>query len=303
MSPNRALGTMLVSLSLSFTTAQRTVAQTSPGWSYATNITIDSGDANNRISMAMRQQVTDRYLRLEILQMSGMRQDMSGSEGTYTVFDSADSTATIMMTKQKMASITDMAPMMSAAHPQFQMHLRGTDGSGGYEDLGAGPRLLGHATEHYRSTVHGTAEYQIGEQSCTKPINTVSEVWIAPDVDLMPALSAVMKHFGSGANPVSGANLVSDAGPPMPKGTPLRTIAQSTSTDATGVSRTVTITTEYVEISDAPIDRSAFVAPSDFKVLDMRAAIAKLNARPAGRARLNSATAGASRNLAMTLCQ
>ena len=46
-------------------------AQVGDGWTYTTNITIDSGKADARISIAMRNRITATAVRMDFLQVSG----------------------------------------------------------------------------------------------------------------------------------------------------------------------------------------------------------------------------------------
>jgi hypothetical protein len=265
------------------------------------NMITDSGDANTRTSMAIRQRVTDRFLRMELLQVSGMRSDAGSAEGTYTVYDAVDSTVTMVMTNQKMATVMSLTPIANMSPPSFQTH---SDGSTQFEDLGAGDAILGHATRHYRTSVHGKMEFTLGGHSCSKPLNTVTDAWYAPDVDLMPIVHAVLKHFGPAFERIGAAPGMDQSGNAAPPaGTPLRSITSSIYSDPNGQSHTIRTTVEYVEINHAPIDGSAFVVPSEFKVMDMRAEMAKLAERAGTQQTMDSSRASAVWHIAETMCK
>ena len=84
-----------------------------------------------------------------------------------------------------------MLSLSAPLKPQVSQHLATEN----VEDLGPGERILNHATQHYRLTRRGTKEIKLGDQSCTQPIDDVSEVWIAPDVDLVAALAVAGGHL------------------------------------------------------------------------------------------------------------
>src|SRR5581483_346413 len=114
-------------------------------------------------------------------------------------------------------------------------------------DLGAGEKILGHATHRYRVTTDFTMEMTAGGKTCSRATSSVSEMWIAPDLDLSSPMRMAMGSFGLGDEP--DAERSSTAGAQqLPKGLPLRTVIRSTSRDASGAPRTVTTTMEYTEI-------------------------------------------------------
>lgn len=255
-------------------------AQTSPGWMYTTNVTIDSGTAK-RSSMAMKYQVTARNLRMEFVQVSGMA-EAGLVEGMTQILDDRDSSMTTVMPAQHMAMVMHLNDLLgnspgfrAAMTPKIEPHVT----SSNVEDLGAGERILGHATHRYRITTTGTIDVTIMGRTCTKRTDGVEEMWMAPDVDLMPAMQTMMKHYGSSTGAgVPDLQQLGASGPHL-KGTALRTVSRTAATDATGKAVPVTTTTEYVELSQAPIAASVFVVPADYQIMDTRKLMADI---PAG---------------------
>src|SRR5262249_18455745 len=78
------------------------------GWTYTMNVTTDSGDAARRSSMATRHQVMGLKARMEFVQVSN---DANGAaaEGVYQIFNGADSTVTMVMPGQHMATIVSFS--------------------------------------------------------------------------------------------------------------------------------------------------------------------------------------------------
>src|SRR5665213_2577379 len=156
--------------------ARPVVAQAAlPGWSYTMNMTTDSGRGAPSSSFAMKQQVTDRFLRMEFVQVSGSS-SMASIEGMYQVFDGVDSTMTMVMPSQHMVTVMGLSMMQLpalSAKPAIATHLTRSD----LEDLGAGERISGHATRHVRMTTAGTMDMTIMGQTCTQRLESVSDMW------------------------------------------------------------------------------------------------------------------------------
>jgi len=275
--PVSALASVLLVVAIA---ASATAQSASPGWMYTTNITIDSGGAK-RSSMALKYQVTARNLLMEFVQVSGMA-EMGIVEGMTQILDDRDSSMTTVMPAQHMAMVMHLsdllgsAPGMRAAMtPKIEPHVT----SSNVEDLGPGERILGHATHRYRITTTGTMDVTIMGRTCTKRTDAVEEMWMAPDVDLMPAMQTMMKHYGTSTGVAAPDLQQLGASGPHLKGTALRAVSRTTAADATGKAVPVTTTTEYVEMSQAPIAASVFVVPADYQIMDTRKLMAEI---PAG---------------------
>lgn len=255
-------------------TAGAQASATLPGWTITTNMTVDSGDAGRRSSMAMRQQVTERNLRWEFVQMSGFGAPGASSiEGMYTIIDSADSTMTTVMPAQHVATIASLEFLDAKKYAVSLGEQRLTRSD--LEDLGDGGRILGHATHHYRLTTAGTAEMTVMGQTCTNRLDSVSEMWIAPDVDFGPASEAALRQFGI-TSPPAATGQAGVAPATMPKGTALRSVHRTTAPGADGKDVTVTMTVEIVELAHADLDAALFSVPAEIKKMDMRAMMANM---------------------------
>jgi len=248
---------------------------------YTTNITTDSGTLGHGFSMAMKYQVTDRHMRMEFVQVSGVSGAVS-AEGMSYVIDGQDSTMTMLMPMQHMAMVNNLSMLSNPASgtrammPKIEQHLT----TNTVDDLGAGERILGHATHRYRFTTAGTTDITIAGETCTQPVDAVSEVWMATDVDLTSAMQSILRHFEAGPTPGLGASVQTPAVPAnYPKGTPLRTVNKTMARGPNGAMTPVKSTIEYVELSKAPIADAAFAVPSDYQVTDVRKAMAQI---PAG---------------------
>ncbi len=243
-------------------------AQLRDGWTYTTNITIDSGKADARISIAMRNRITATAVRMDFLQVSGSAV-ANAAEGMYQIFNQADSTVTMVMPSQHMATVMGLNALLGPntnLAPKVVQHLTSNE----FQDLGAGEKILGHATHHVRVTTAGTIDLTMMGQTCTRRFDGVTETWVAPDVDLQPAMYAAAKHIGSVIGVDDIEMQLGSADKKMPKGAALRTISRTVDADAAGKPITVTTTTELVDFTHGPLDASIFAVPADFQTMDMR---------------------------------
>jgi hypothetical protein len=200
----------------------------------------------------------------------------AAAEGMYQVISAADSTILMVMPSQHMATIMNIGTTLtSVAGPmKFESHIAQSH----MDDLGAGERILGHPTHHVRVSSEGTIDITMSGQSCTAELNTIAEMWIAPDVDLREALESSLSTYNAvlGGN---GVEIPTATRSSLPPGTSLRTISKTTRPNAEGRMTTVTKTMEYVELARGPLDPALFAAPAEVKVMDMRKLMGDL---PAG---------------------
>lgn len=250
-----------------------------PGWTYAINVTYDSGAGpSERGSIAIRYRTTANAMRQEMLQVGGTANRIANGfdiENSYTLVNDSDGTFTTVMPGERSAMVMANPMSMFADHPKPTVSANTTTQS--FEDLGAGEKILGHATHHYRMTTTGTTTIKIGDEVCTRPADAESELWVAPDVDILPAMRSMLAHY-SGLLPDSEMAKRSPSAPAV-QGVPLRTKTRTTAVTPSGEKRVIETTVEYVELSNAPLDASLFTVPSDFRVTDMRKQMAGILAQ------------------------
>jgi len=283
----RCAGLSLSLIALASTAhAQRPV----PAWTYAINITYDSGTGPaNRGSIAMRYRTTANVLRTEMVQVAGTANQVTNGvdiEGFYTLLNDTDSTLTTVMPGQRSAMV--MANPMSLLKEDGIPTVDANTTTQSFEDLGAGEMILGHPTHHYRTTTAGTMTIKIGDEVCTRSANADTDLWVAPDVDIVPAMRSVMSHY-TAMFPDSAKMKSAGASSSRVRGLPLRTKTRTVAVMPTGESRVIETTMEYVELSNAPLDPSLFAVPADYHVTDMRAEMAGMLSHPENVARANAA--------------
>ena len=230
-------------------------AQSRDGWSYTTITN----------STRVRYRVAGTAYRMDDLPMSGSA--AGTAEGVYRIFNRADNTLTTVDPSHHMATVMSftslLGPDSSNLAPKLVPHVTKHE----FEDLGAGEKILGHATRHVRVTTIGTFEITMMGQTCKGPWDEVKETWVAPDVDLQTDVDPYGSIIG-----LDSARQLGLADKNMPKGAALRRISRSVEPDSTGKPITSTSTSEVVDLTFGPLDASIFAVPADFQTLDLRSA-------------------------------
>jgi hypothetical protein len=267
----------VLSLSLVVAGSALRAQATVPGWTYAMNITFDSGTgAPNRGSIAIRYQTSGTAMRTEMVQIAGSANRISQGfdiSGTYTIVNDADSTYTTVMPSQHAAMVMQNPSLLLADGTKPSVDINTSTQA--VEDLGAGDKILGHATHHYRMKTSGRITMTMSGGACTHSTDGETEVWIAPDVDMGPAMLSMASHYGNSLPEVTGNTSSS-----LPiKGVALRSKTRHKAVLPNGESRVIETTAEFVELSNAPLSSSLFTVPADFQVMDMRKQMAKMVAR------------------------
>jgi hypothetical protein len=254
---------------------------------------VDSGGgATKRSSTVMKYQSTAANLRMEFVQTTGKA---NAIEGTAMIMRDADTTMMMILPPQHTATIMSMAGMLGGGLglQGITHHFTRND----LEDLGAGERILGHATHHYRMTVAGTLDMTIGGQTCQQPLDGTTDVWTAPDVDIASVMTSMASHYQQSGMLDQIMQQQMNEKSKVPKGALLRSISRSTKTDAQGNPITVTTSMDMLELTHGLIDSSNFAAPADYRIMDMRKMMAKLP-----RGMLDSAKAAGATHAIDGLC-
>jgi hypothetical protein len=264
------IATSLVALAPLFPLAVN--AQSLPAWSFTRRTTIDSAKGQPGVSITSRQQVTNRFVRTETLRRSGVSDQLASIDGAFTLFDRNDSSTTIVSPATKTAIVMPTGTGGNIARATRVRYRPGSTRR--IRDLGPGERLLGHSTERYQVTVSGMADMTILGATCQRSVDETYDLWIAPDVDIAPALRAPSR-VGELTDDVAtldgGLGLPPDLA--IPTGTPLRVVAHRNSPKGARP-RAVTTTLEFLELSHGPVSAARFALPPGYATKDDRASLA-----------------------------
>lgn len=268
---------------------------TVPGWTFTMNVTTDSGDAGGHGAAMIRFVVGPHQLRWAALQLGAEGQ--SPVELFYMILNSEDSTLTAAVPSQHRAVVMDLASMDAAKKGGVSYANRRLTKSE-LEDLGDGGRILDHATHHYRVTMVGTVDIVAAGRTCTSRIDAVSDLWIAPDLDLGSGLPTALKQFGLSTGVDMSVDDHGVAPVKVPKGMSLRSVARSTTPNATGKEITVKTTSEVVELMEEDINVARFRVPDDIQTNDVR----KSMGRATIDSTLKAGAAATSEGIAKSMC-
>jgi hypothetical protein len=190
-----------------------------------------------------------------------------------------DGRMSVVMPAEKRVMVMDLAAMTSGAGALGGMGaMEFKDVAVEVEDLGAGERLLGHATHKYRVTQRYTIAMSMMGQSIQTTNASSSEVWMAADVPGADAMAKFTESIGgSMTGGAPAAKPLADAMKgKMPKGTALKTVATMTVTQNSGTPTTTVSTVEVTAITKTDIDPAEFESPAGYEVMDLGDMMAKL---------------------------
>jgi hypothetical protein len=202
------------------------------------------------------------------LQGSGPAVGMLANEGTVSMIVS-DSGKTITYLDPKNSQYMTVRPTEMIAQAQqmggMKMDFSATEAK--VDDLGAGPRILGHPTSHYRVATGMTMKISAMGQEQTVKISSTTDTYYATDInaELNPFASL---NGGDMANMFGTTNKefaekMKAAQAKLPKGTPLRAISSSTLI-AQGQTRVTNSQAEVTSIQWVASDPKAFEVPSTY---------------------------------------
>jgi hypothetical protein len=259
-------------------------AGTQAGWAYTVKMTVDSGGATKPISIGMRQYVTEKNMRMDfdMTGIAGMPPAM-GAGGAYMIFNNADTTMTTVMSDSHTAMIMG-ADYLAAVRDEAQSDAKPKSA---IADLGAGETILGHKTHKYRLTT--TTKDSAIPAACHE-MESVIDMWIAPDIDF----DAIQKEVGDRFGSVGGlGDMMTEAGvaqAQVPKGAPLRMIVKSH--DPALPTKVLTISMQFSDLTHGPIADSLFTVPAGFQKMDMRSMMTPEMIKAAKEQMASAKTAG-----------
>jgi hypothetical protein len=239
-------------------------AQSSPsGWTVAQQITIDSGGTSAPHTLSTRMQFTRDRMRME----GGFGDAPESVRGVYSIIDPTAGTTTVVMPSMRMVTITSSG---SVSRPKgFTVDV--ADGAkSSIEDLGAGEQIFGHATHHFRVTMDYTMLITVGDDSCSQHVAGTVESWMTTDIDFIPEMLTSRRGLAGPATSAVAAKLKDLETGHKLAGYPIRMVMSTTTTHADGPPALVTTTSETTELTQSELDPYTFVAPADYRTMDMR---------------------------------
>jgi hypothetical protein len=221
------------------------------GWTLTVKSTVDSGrSAKPRVSIS-RYRVTARTARTDTERLDAAPSLEAVGNPVMLVDDSAHTTTQISERQRSAAVIAGSfnTDVTLSVDPTSRFIVSPTMT---IRDLGAGERILGHATHKYSVSTAAVSRTTFGGRPCRRTIDSVEQLWVAADLPREERLRNYVRdvhvnlNVQHGAVPDSMARLRAKR-ERLINGFVLRSITTSKAPDATGVVRTTTTTLEVTE--------------------------------------------------------
>ncbi|MFN8581286.1 MAG: DUF4412 domain-containing protein [Gemmatimonadaceae bacterium] len=253
------------------------------GWKFTWKVTRAESDAKRSpeaggAQPSMAVQIAGGKIRMDFIPEPGQRSTMP--KGGYWILDADASTMTIVDPSEKKAMVMDptgMTSALGAIGKSGMMKMEFNNPEVKVEDLGAGERILGRSTHHYRITRSYDVAVQVMMMHKKSHHLSVSDTYLTNEFVDDKAFQAFAKRFSSNLQGSGeGFQKLMEAEKNVPRGFPMKVTTTNTDTDDKGQATTSTVTMEVQELSRANIDASVFEVPSGYEVVDMRQQMADL---------------------------
>jgi uncharacterized protein DUF4412 len=146
-----------------------------------------------------------------------------------------------------------------------------------WQDLGAGPSILGYKTRHVRLTSGQTTEMRVLFKRSKSTSETIMDAYVTPDVKVDEGAMKVWSRNFAGGLRTTNAELLGKMdsyreGPG--RGIMLKATNYVKETDEKNKTTYDTLMVEVTELKRGSLDASLFTYPKDYEVMDMTAAVA-----------------------------
>lgn len=258
------------------------------GWKFVWKVTSvqDNAKKNDRGEMAaqpsMAVQIGAGKIRMDYMLEPGQKAAMP--KGGYMLLDADAGTMTMVDPSEKKAMIMDPAGMgsaLGAVGKSGMMKMEINNPEVKVEDLGAGERMLGRSTHHYRITRTYDMAMQVMMIHRKSHHVGVSDAYLTDELINDKAFAAFAKRFAVNMQGFGGEGMqkLMEAEKNSPKGFPMKVTTSNTETSEKGEVTSSTTTIEVQELARASMDASVFEVPAGYEVVDMRQQMADLQAK------------------------
>ncbi|MFN2603600.1 MAG: hypothetical protein ABR582_12695 [Gemmatimonadaceae bacterium] len=202
---------------------------------------------------------------------------MPGSPGGDITIIMLDSGKTIIYVNPKTKQYMQINPMEMMDRMQKMMEGMGATmtfnftGEPKVENLGAGPEILGHKTQHYRMTTAMKMTMNAMGESQTIETNSITDEYLAPDIkhstDLFSGMSSGMSGMMGGSNK-EYLEKIKQLKAKLPDAMELRAETQSTVSMAQG-SQSIKNVREVTAIRKTKVTPDQFAVPTGYTKVDL----------------------------------
>ncbi|MEO7963898.1 MAG: DUF4412 domain-containing protein [Gemmatimonadaceae bacterium] len=252
------------------------------GWSFTWKVTAEGSDGQKverRTPPTMKVSLVPGKGRIDYVDNVPPGQ----KKGTFIILDAEQGTFTMVSPEDKTAMIMDPSALGNVLSAVGQTRLIRMEVSGvstNVEKVGAGEKILGHATTKYRVTRDHQMDVTVLGRHNRTTHHSVTEMWYANDEFIADkAFEAWSKSFTGTLNGISGDafKTLMEAEQKVPKGIVMKQVMKSTDTDDKGKVIENTFSMEMQELAKTSLDASLFTVPSGYQVTDMKAQMAAMS--------------------------
>lgn len=239
------------------------------GWKITVRTTTDSGSLEHKHWFTRTMWIAGHFVRTETQELSSVARP--GALAAAISDDSANTTMLVVdKTRTAMASALPATVRLQLPNDSTSRFIVAPAMT--TRDLGAGEAILGHPTHKYRVTTSYVSQTTVLGSPCKRTVNSVETIWAATDLQREEQLRKYVRDI----RPATGIELgpVGDSlrqfalhRERLINGLILRSEVASARPSARGAPIKVTVTTDVLELSHGPIQRSMFVVPADYKII------------------------------------
>lgn len=212
-------------------------------------------------------------VRIDMATDGGRSPTPLATEGPVSMIVS-DSGRTITYLDSKKSQYMSVRPsdMIAEARQMGMVNMEFSDTDAKVENLGTGPRILGHPTSHYRVGTRLTMTISGMGQSESVKIASTTEYYFPTDIK--SAVNPFASITGTdmigmlGGNNKAFSDKLKAAEKKLPKAPPLRTLTTATITTG-GITRTTKSTTEVTAVRWVNADPSVFEIPAGYTAVEI----------------------------------
>ena len=212
-------------------------------------------------------------VRIDMATDGGRSPTPLATEGPVSMIVS-DSGRTITYLDSKKSQYMSVRPsdMIAEARQMGMVNMEFSDTDAKVENLGAGPRILGHPTARYRVGTRLTMTISGMGQSESVKIASTTEYYFPTDIK--SAVNPFASITGTdmigmlGGNNKAFSDKLKAAEKKLPKAPPLRTLTTATITTG-GITRTTKSTTEVTAVRWVNADPSVFEIPAGYTAVEI----------------------------------
>lgn len=244
------------------------------GYFYEATTTATSDQQRGTETTHVKVWVDGASTRIEYQEGSGIG---AFEEGSYIISTDAGDTMMLVDPKEKTAMEFNMGATMGMASKMMEslggmMKMEFTDFYVTPGDTAAGGDVLGYDTQRVRYDSGYTMKMSMFGRNMDQTVKMNNDMWVTDEIDAS-AFSAWLRPDKMLKGMFEGLDEMMEQQFSQMKGTPLKAVIDTVTTDKDGKSSSSRMVTEVTELREEKVDASMFEIPADYEITDPMAAI------------------------------